>query len=108
VRGEDLERETGLEPACRQLVPRPLLGKRSSSSEQGEKALREKSRLEEKLRRLRRQFREGETGEDEYRHERQITEAAMAALQAAEEEPAIQVGDWAEDMVDAWSNATKE
>ena len=79
-----------------------------NSSEEKEKGLREKKRLEEKLRRLQHQYREVEIGEDEYRQEKQITEAAIAAFQGTEEEQVIQVGDWVEGLVGAWSNATKE
>ena len=46
--------------------------------------------------------------EEEYRREREITQAALAALQEAGEERVIQVGDYIEGMVAAWQTATKE
>jgi hypothetical protein len=79
-----------------------------NSSEEREAARRERARLEEKLRRLARQYREVEIEEEEYRREREITQAALAALQEAGEERVIQVGDYIEGMVAAWRTATKE
>ncbi len=87
---------------------RNLVNQLLDSSVEREVARRERARLEEKLRRLARQYREVEIGEDEYRREREMTQATLAALQETKESRIIQAGDYVEGMVVAWRGATKE
>jgi hypothetical protein len=79
-----------------------------SSREEIEKADRERARLEEKLRRLKRQYREVEIDEDEYSREMELTHSRLASIAVPEEQEVLYIGDHVEGMVLAWNSATKE
>ncbi len=87
---------------------RDLVTKLLDSSDEREAARKERLRLEEKLRRLSRQYREVEIDEAEYKREREITQAQLAALEEVAQPEAIRTGDYIEGLVEAWRTATKE
>ncbi len=69
---------------------------------------RERNRLEEKLRRLKRLYREVEIGEKEYRQEVTLTQAKLSSLAHPEQHQVVSLGDNVEGVVAAWEIATKE
>ncbi|MCH9039575.1 MAG: recombinase family protein [Chloroflexi bacterium] len=79
-----------------------------SSRGEIEEVQNEKARLDEKMRRLKRQYREVEIDEAEYRQELQLTQAKLATLTVPEQEEMVHLGDHVEGMVVAWQQATKE
>ena len=94
--------ELKLPESWRQLVMDLL-----SSRDEWQKADRERARLEEKLRRLRRQYREVEIGEEEYKRELVLAQATLDAIRMPSMEQTTQLGDNIEGFVRAWSEATK-
>lgn len=110
VRAEVIDDQVSAVISSLQLPPswRDLVIQLLSSSEEREGARKERARLEEKLRRLARQYREVEIGEEEYHRERDITQAALGALQETQEECVIGVGEYVEGLLMAWESATKE
>ena len=70
--------------------------------------MKERDRLEEKLRRLKRLYQEVEITEGEFQREKELTESALAALRVPEGERVTELGDHVEGMVEAWHEATKE
>ena len=87
---------------------RELVLEMLSSREEAEEILKERVRLEEKMRRLKRQYREVEIHEDEYRRELGLTQARLSSLAIPEHEEVVHLGDSVEGIVLAWENATKE
>ena len=79
-----------------------------SSRDEVHELEKDKARLEEKLKRLKHQYREVEIGEDEYRHELQLTQVKLATLVPPEEHEVIHLGDHIEGIPLAWRHATKE
>lgn len=60
---------------------------------------RERARLEEKVRRLHRQYREVEIDEGEYRHELELTRAKLSTMVVPGHGEIVQVGDHIEGIV---------
>ncbi len=87
---------------------RDLVAKFLESDAEREAAAKERARLEEKIRRLSRQYREVEIGETEYRREREITQARLDAIREVAEGETVRTGDHIEGLVEAWKLATKE
>jgi len=79
-----------------------------SSREEIEEAQNEKTRLNEKMRRLKRQYREVEIDESEYRQELELTQAHLDTITVPEQEEMVHLGDHVEGMVVSWQQATKE
>ena len=110
VRGDAIETEVSetigelrLPKSWRELVLELL-----SSREEVEAIRKEQIRLQEKLRRLKRQYREVEIDEDEYRRELDLTQARLAGLVLPEEHEVVRLGDHVEGIPSAWRHATKE
>ena len=78
------------------------------SNEERMEAAGERRRLEEKLRRVKYQFREGDLEQREYVREMETTKAALAAVQDPEEGQLVHLGDHVEALVEAWALATRE
>jgi site-specific DNA recombinase len=87
---------------------RDLVVRYLNSGEELEKAVKERARLEEKLRRLKKLYREVEITEDDYGREKGLTEAALVAIKYPEQQRVIELGDHVEGMVHAWGQAMKE
>ena len=79
-----------------------------SSHDEAVEVQRERVRLEEKLRRLKRQYREVEIAENEYRRELELTQTKVASLVDPEQEETMNLGDHVEGLVSAWESATRE
>ena len=69
---------------------------------------RERTRLEEKLRRLRRLYQEVAIEESEYRQEVSSTKAKLVGLIDTGQDEVVTLGDNVEGIVEAWGMATKE
>ncbi len=87
---------------------RDLVATLLDSDAEREAATKERARLEEKIRRLSRQYREVEIGETDYRREREITQARLDAIREVAEDETVRTGDHVEGLVEAWKLATKE
>ena len=70
-------------------------------------AAKERRRLDQKLDRIKFQFREGHIGQPQYQEEMALTQASLAAVQEPEEAKLISLGDHVEGLVQAWPLATK-
>ena len=68
----------------------------------------ERHRLEEKLRRVKQQYREGDIDQRDYDREMGLTKAALAAVEPPIDAQLVQLGDHIEGFIDAWTMATKE
>ena len=73
------------------------------SDEEKINAVRERQRREQKLRRIKLQFREGDIEQREYEAEMGLANASLAAVQVPDEEQLVQIGDHIEGLVDAWA-----
>ena len=62
----------------------------------------------EKARRLKRQYREVEIDENDYRRELEETRSKLASLSVPEQQEIVHLGDHVEGVVLAWRNATDE
>ena len=69
-------------------------------------AARERQRLEQKLRRIKLQFREGDIDQREYKVEIELTKTSLAAVQQPEDDQLVRLGDHVEGLVEAWREAT--
>ncbi len=78
------------------------------SREEADEIHKERVRLEEKLKRVKRQYREVEISEEEYRRELLLTQSKLSTLVIPEQEQIVHLGDHVEGMVLAWDHATKE
>ena len=87
---------------------RELVLEMMSSKAEVVETLRERRRQEEKLRRLKRQYREVEIDEGEYRRELALTQTKLASLVAPPQDEVVQLGDNVEGIVLARHNATRE
>ena len=67
----------------------------------------ERHRLEEKLKRTKHQFREGDIDQREYEREMGLTKAALTAVQSPVDAQLFQLGDHVEGLIAAWTLATK-
>ena len=79
-----------------------------SSKDEAIEIQRERNRLEEKLRRLKRLYREVEIEEADYRQEVALTQAKLSGLVNPEHHQVVTLGDHVEGVVAAWEIATKE
>jgi len=77
-----------------------------NSREEMDTIAKERARLEEKTRRIKRQYRDVEIGEAEYRRELALAQDKLAALAQPEGEEVMHLGDHIEGLVLAWQNAT--
>ncbi len=87
---------------------RELVREFLNSEAERERAIKDLRRLEEKLRRIKFQFREGDIDQKEYEQEMALTKAALAAVQEPDDTQLVQLGDHVEGLVEAWHRATKE
>jgi hypothetical protein len=79
-----------------------------SSKDEAPELQRERNRLEEKLRRLKRLYREVEIEEGDYRQEVALTQAKLSGMGNPEHHQVVNLGDNVEGVVAAWEIATKE
>ena len=79
-----------------------------ASGEEREKGSNERRRLEEKLRRIRVQYREGDIDRREYQQESALTKAALDATRVSVDDEVVRYGDHIEGLVEAWGAATLE
>ena len=79
-----------------------------NSGEERAQGTNERRRLEEKLKRIKYQFREGDIDHREYDQEVALTNAALEATDSHTDDHVIQLGDHIEGFVEAWAMATKE
>ena len=79
-----------------------------SSQDEAIEIQRGRTRLEEKLRRLKRLYREVEIDEAEYRQESALTQAKLSGLVNSVHDQVVTLGDHVEGVVAAWEIATKE
>ena len=79
-----------------------------ASGEERKKESNERRRLEEKLRRIRLQYREGDIDRREYRQESALTKAALDAARVSVDDEVVRYGDHIEGLVEAWGAATLE
>lgn len=68
----------------------------------------ERHRLEEKLRRVKHQYREGDIDQREYERELGLTKSALTAVEPPVDARLIQLGDHVEGFTEAWKVATKQ
>lgn len=68
----------------------------------------EQHRLEEKLKRIKHQYREGDIDQREYEREMGLTKSALAAVEPPVDAQLVVLGDHVEGLVEAWDAATKE
>ena len=73
-----------------------------------EETLRECRRQEKNLRRLKRQYREVEIYEGEYRRELALTQSKLASWVTPPQDDVVQLGDNVEGIVLAWPYATRK
>ena len=73
-----------------------------ASGEEREKGSNERRRLEEKLRRIRVQYREGDIGQREYQQESALTRASLDAIRVSIDDELVLYGDHREGLVEAW------
>jgi len=79
-----------------------------NSSKEREEDDKERYRLEEKLRRVKLQFREGDIDPREYQQEMELTRSSLAKIHVPEDNQLLELGDHVEGLVAAWEHATKE
>ena len=72
-----------------------------ASGEEREKGSNERRRLEEKLRRIRVQYREGDIDRREYRQESALTKAALDATRVSADDEVVRYGDHIEGLLEA-------
>ena len=110
IRGDLLEEQVSMIVSTLTLPKswRELVLDLLSSKEEVDQMDRERARLQEKVRRLQRQYREVEIDEDDYRRELELTRAKLATLVVPGHGEIVQLGDHVEGIVSAWQAATKE
>ncbi len=114
IRAELLEAQVGEIIKSIELLPGwkdGILEMLQVKGEDVERYQREKSRLEEKLRRLRVQYREVEIGEGEYRGELKETKERLASLNPPQEmtaEEILKAGEYLETLGPIWEAATPQ
>ena len=79
-----------------------------NSSKEREEDDKERYRLEEKLRRVKLQFREGDIDPREYQQEMELTRSSLAKIHVPKDNKLLELGDHVEGLVAAWEHATKE
>ena len=87
---------------------RELVSGYLASGEERKKESNERHRLEEKLRRIRVQYREGDIDRREYQQESALTKAALDATRVSVDDEVVRYGDHIEGLVEAWGAATLE
>ena len=87
---------------------RELVSGYLASGEERKKESNERRRLEEKLRRIRVQYREGDIDQREYRQESALTKAALDATRVSCDDEVLRYGDHIEGLLEAWGAATLE
>ena len=87
---------------------RDLVTEYLGSGEERAQVANESRRLQEKLKRTKYQFREGDIDQREYEQEMALTNAALEAAEPHADDHVIQLGDHIEGLVEAWAMATKE
>ena len=110
VRAEEVEAQLDSIVARFRLLPtwRERVLDLISSRPERQKLQRERDRLEEKLRRLAKQYREVEIDEEEYRRDRDATRKKLNGFVVPAETEVLAAGAYLEDMVQVWSTATLE
>ena len=81
---------------------RELVSGYLASGEERKKESNERRSLEEKLRRIRLQYREGDIDRREYRQESALTKAALDATRVSVNDEVVCYGDHIEGLVEAW------
>ena len=79
-----------------------------NSGKEREEDDKERYRLEEKLRRVKLQFREGDIDPREYQQEMELTRSSLAKIHVPKDNKLLELGDHVEGLVAAWEHATKE
>ncbi|MFC1935824.1 hypothetical protein ACFLX9_03605 [Chloroflexota bacterium] len=79
-----------------------------SAREEIDAVEKERAKLEERMRRLKKQYRDLEIEEHEYKQELVLTQAQLASLAVPQGQQVVQLGDNVEGLVLAWETATKE
>ena len=79
-----------------------------SSKDEAAEVQRERNRLEEKIRRLKRLYQEVEIDEPEFRQEMLLTQSKLSSLVDAHQDEVVTLGDNMEGVVAAWEIATKQ
>ncbi len=87
---------------------RELVSGYLASGEERKKESNERRSLEEKLRRIRLQYREGDIDRREYQQESALTKAALDATRVSVDDEVVRYGDHIEGLVEAWGTATLE
>ena len=87
---------------------RELVIEHLSAREEVDEAEKKRVNLEERLLRVKKQYRDLEINEHEYEQELAITQAQVASLVPSEGQAVVQLGDNVEGLVLAWQGATKE
>jgi hypothetical protein len=87
---------------------RELVSGYLASGEERKKESNERCRLEEKLRRIRVHYREGDIDRREYQQESALTKAALDVTRVSVDDEVIRYGDHIEGLVEAWEAATLE
>ena len=77
-----------------------------SSGEERQEAARERRGLEQKIQRIKYQYREGDVGQREYGQKMALTKAALAAVQEAEDVQLVTLGNHVEGLLESWPIAT--
>ena len=80
---------------------RELVSGYLSSGEERKKESNERRRMEEKLRRIRVQYREGDIDRREYQQESALTKAALDATRVSVDDEVVRYGDHIEGLVEA-------
>ena len=73
-----------------------------ASGEERKKESNERRRLEEKLRRIRIQYREGDIDRREHQQESALTKAALDATRVSVDDEVVGYGDHIEGLLEAW------
>ena len=79
-----------------------------NSGEERSQTEKERHRLEQKLKRIKFQYREGDLDQREYAREMGLTKSALTAVQSPVDAQLVQLGDHIEGLIEAWTMATKE
>jgi len=87
---------------------RELVSGYLASGEERRKESNKRRRLEEKFRRIRVQYREGDIDRREYQQESALTKAALDATRVSVYDEVLRYGDHIKGLVEAWEGATLE
>ena len=79
-----------------------------ASGEERKNESNEQLRLEDKVRRIRVQYREGDIDRRDYQQESDLTKAALDATRVSVDDQVVRYGDHIEGLVEAWGAATLE